>query len=165
MAFTLIDLHILQYKMLCSCKQQNALEYEIVSKFTYTDRIQKCAGFRTAWKLLKYGVFSGPYFPIWTEYGYLLGKCTYSFIRTRKKSELQHFPRSRWLSHNPVLNLYVWKQWPNKTFQPWWLHAVCYLCLYYYELLLWAYLWLSINLKVCPYHISANEQVPSSLSS
>ena len=53
----------------------------------------------TAWKVSKYGVFSGPYFPVFglnTEiyFVFLRIQCEYRKIRTRKNYVFKHFSRS-----------------------------------------------------------------------
>ena len=56
----------------------------------------------TAWKLSKYGVFSGPYFPVFgliTKI-YSVNLCIqskYKKIRTRKNYVFGHFSRSDWM--------------------------------------------------------------------
>ena len=58
----------------------------------------KLAKYYTAWKVSNYGVFSGPYFPVFglnTEISVnLCIQCEYRNIRTRKYSLFGHFSRS-----------------------------------------------------------------------
>ena len=63
---------------------------------TFTSIYNLPAQKNTAWKVPKYGVFSGPYFPVFglnTEI-YLRVQSEYKKIRTRKNSVFGHFSRS-----------------------------------------------------------------------
>ena len=64
--------------------------------------------FHTAWKVSKYGVISGPYFPVFglnTEIYSLNLRIQYEYrkIRTRNNSVLWHFSRSDICSYSPIL--------------------------------------------------------------
>ena len=61
----------------------------------------------TAWKVSKYGFFSGPFFPVFglnaENYGVNLRiQCEYRKTRTRKNSVFGHFSRS---VYNPIFHL------------------------------------------------------------
>ena len=68
---------------------------------SFCEILVKKAFWITAWKLSKYGVFSGPYFllfglntEIYFVYLFIQSKC--GKTRTRKKSVFDHFSRSEW---------------------------------------------------------------------
>ena len=74
---------------------------EIFKNVFYTEHPKVTASenrFHTAWKVSKYGVFSGPYFPVFglnTEYSVNLHvQSEYRNIWTRKNSVFGHFSRS-----------------------------------------------------------------------
>ena len=83
----------------------------------------------TAWKVSKYGVISGPYFPVFglnTEiYGLNLRvQSEYRKIRTRNNSGSGHFSRSVCI-HRMVDSVFIWKNilWENKTIFSYILHS------------------------------------------
>ena len=64
----------------------------------------------TAWKVSKYGVFSGPYFSVFELNMKIHGvnlpiQSKYGKILTRKNSVFGHFLRSEYLQHYPTENL------------------------------------------------------------
>ena len=73
--------------------QKNFMEKSVVKLYKYPSAVRG-----TAWKVSKYGVFSGPYFPVFglnTEIYYVNFRIESEYwkIRTRENSVFEHFSR------------------------------------------------------------------------
>ena len=92
--FFMILVKLFHRKNFINFIQKNFMEKSVVKLYKYPSAVRG-----TAWKVSKYGVFSGPYFPVFglnTEiYSVnLLDQSEHRKVRTRKNSVFGHFLRS-----------------------------------------------------------------------